>query len=92
MIGGMSVADFNRMIALERRVAALEEMVAGSPRRGASAPADDPLISGVVEALRAGQSIRGAARMLNLDRNKVARLRRRALAEGRLTMAETVET
>ena len=36
-----------------------------------------------MEALEAGQSIRRAAYALGLDRNKVARLRQRAIAEGR---------
>ena len=38
-------------------------------------------------ALRAGHSIRGAAKILGLNRNKVAHLRRRALAEGCLTVS-----
>jgi hypothetical protein len=38
----------------------------------------------VVAALKRGQSIRGAAEVLALDRNKVARLRERAIAEGLL--------
>ena len=44
-------------------------------------------MASVIEALAAGQSIRGAARTLNLDRNRIARLRRRAIAEGWLTVS-----
>ena len=44
-------------------------------------------MAGVIEALQAGQSIRRAADVLGLDRNKVARLRQRAIAEGRLTVS-----
>jgi len=49
-------------------------------------------MAGVVGALEAGQSIRCAAHMLGLDRNKVARLRQRAIAEGRLTTVSPGET
>ena len=45
------------------------------------------MMADVIEALEAGQSIRGAADMLGIDRNKVARLRQRAIAEGRLTVS-----
>jgi hypothetical protein len=82
----MSIADLNRMLALEARVSALE-IVADSrafceARQGAGAPADDPLIASVVEALQAGQSIRGAAGVFGLDRNRVFRARRRATRRG----------
>jgi hypothetical protein len=100
----MSIAAANRILALEARVAALEETVADcrafcdarqgaeAPTRAAAgpppsrAPADALEMVGAVEALRAGQSIRGAAKVLGLDRNTVFRLRRRAIAEGRLTV------
>jgi hypothetical protein len=96
----MSYADGQRVIALETtvaallaRVAVLEEMVAVLPaQRPQSAPADDAVMADVVEALEAGQSIRGAANMLGLDRNKVARLRQRAIAEGCLTCLAPIET
>lgn len=85
----MSIADACRMAALEAavaellaRVAALEELIAEARR-------PDPAMAGVVEALEAGQSIRGAAQALNLDRNKVARLRQRAIAAGRLAVSPT---
>ena len=42
------------------------------------------MIASVVEALQAGQSIRGAAKVLNLDRNKVARLAGEQLRKGGL--------
>ena len=54
-------------------------------QRPSSAPGNDTVMASVVEALEAGQSIRGTADMLGLDRNKVARLRQRAIAEGRLS-------
>lgn len=44
-------------------------------------------MASVVEALEAGQSIRHTAYALGLDRNKVARLRQRAIAQGRLTVS-----
>ena len=93
----MSIADGRRILDLEAavtallaRVAVLEDMVADTrafsfvppAQRPQSAPADDAVMANVVEALEAGQSIRGAANMLGLDRNKVARLRQRAIAEG----------
>ena len=58
-----------------------------SSQRRSSVPGNDTLMADVVEALEAGQSIRRAADMLGLDRNKVARLRQRAIAEGRLTVS-----
>jgi hypothetical protein len=95
----MSYADGQRIVAIEKsiaallaRVAVLEEIVADSrpfceARQGAGAPEDDPLIASVIEALQTGRSIRAAAKVLNLDRNKVARLRQRAIAEGCLTVS-----
>jgi len=56
-------------------------------QRPSSEPVDDTVMAGVIEALETGQSIRGAAQTLNLDRNKVARLRQRAIAEGRFIVS-----
>jgi hypothetical protein len=56
-------------------------------QRCSSAPANDAAMADVVGALRAGHSIRGAAKMLGLDRSKVAGLRQRAIGEGCLTVS-----
>ena len=56
-------------------------------QRPSSAPENDAVMASVIEALQAGQSIRRAAEALGVDRNKVARLRQRAIAEGRLTVS-----
>jgi hypothetical protein len=95
---GLRVIALERTVAvLVKRLDALEarqgaETPAGATsdhapptQRPSSAPADDAVMAEVVAALQAGESIRGAAKVVGLDRNKIARLRRRALAEGRLT-------
>jgi hypothetical protein len=56
-------------------------------QRPPSAPVDGAVMADVIDALQAGQSIRRAADTLGLDRNKVARLRQRAITEGWLAVS-----
>ena len=96
----MSLADAALFHALEARVARLEARLGAEATEGAAgAPgpvpaaqriAEDPLMASVIDALRTGQSIRGAAQALGLDRNKVARMREQAITEGRLTRVSPV--
>ena len=87
------VAVLEDMVAAARQRAVTPVGVPGAldcatpAQHPSSASVDDAAMASVVEALEAGQSIRGTADMLGLDRNKVARLRRRAIAEGRLTVS-----
>jgi len=92
----MSIADHVRLLAIERRLAALEgllgiEAAGGTTNgpEGVSPPAIDPQLARAVAVLRGGATIRGAAEVLGLHRSAVARLRERAFAAGLLSRRET---
>src|SRR4051812_31984888 len=93
----MSLADAALFHALERRVQALEPRLdaettgglIGTPGAVPSAqrPADDAQTARVIAALADGASIRDVAQSLGVDRNRVFRLRQRAIAAGLLPVS-----
>jgi hypothetical protein len=94
----VSASDYQAFLVLEARVERLEallgieEGIGGPGVFPAQTPPIDPMMARVVGALAGGASIRTAAQALGLDRNRVFRLRQRAIAEGLLPRVSRPET